>query len=589
MTRKARRKKWKQQQRRSVAPVHPARPTTPWIVAGAIVATAALGGSELRAQSARSNQAFDRSAGAPAEQTQERRRFDIQSGPLSDVVAALERAGLHVQVALDAIKSINSPGVAGLMTDEQALAQILQGTGLSFRFTGARAATIEVGGVSESLDVRASAPVALSSPKYQAPPRDIPQTIEVISRASIEEQGVTTLTEALRGVPGITLQAGEGGGASSTVGDMFNMRGFNAANSLFVDGVRDDGLIARDVFNLEQVEVFLGPTGSDVGRGTAAGYVNMQTKSPTLQRTSSALLSFGTADQKRATVDLGAPVPLGKPGTWLHNSAVRLNVLWQDGGVPGRQQIENERRAVAPSFALGLNTPTRVIFGAQIMRQDNLPDYGIPGAAWADEPLAPTTERAARAVDQSNYYGSLDYDQDKASQNSYSARIEHDVNANFSLRNQTRYNKTHREAYVTVAQNITSYNRLTDEVTLARQGNERENSILSNQTNLRNNFSTGRWRHAANLGLEYTHENYLAPTLTGLGTRTTPVNIYNPDPRGAVTGFAPARSAAFSEGQTDTIALYAFDAVDLGPKWQLSGGFRWSTTTRRSTSWTPRR
>ena len=81
-------------------------------------------------------------------------------------------------------------------------------------------------------------------------------------------------------MPGISLQAGEGGGASSTAGDMFNMRGFSANNSLFVDGVRDDGLVSRDVFNLEQVEVFMGPTGTDVGRGTAAGYVNMQTKTP---------------------------------------------------------------------------------------------------------------------------------------------------------------------------------------------------------------------------------------------------------------------------------------------------------------------
>ena len=110
------------------------------------------------------------------------------------------------------------------------------------------------------------------------PLRDVAQTIAMIPRAVIEEQGATTLSEALRNVPGITLQAGEGGGASNTAGDMFNMRGFNASNSLFVDGVRDDGLISRDVFNLEQVEVFMGPTGSDVGRGTAAGYVNMPTK-----------------------------------------------------------------------------------------------------------------------------------------------------------------------------------------------------------------------------------------------------------------------------------------------------------------------
>ena len=112
------------------------------------------------------------------------------------------------------------------------------------------------------------------------PLREIPQTIEVIPRNVIEEQGITTLSDALRNVPGITLQAGEGGGASNTAGDMFNLRGFNAANSLFVDGVRDDGLISRDVYNLEQIEVFMGPTGSDVGRGTAAGYVNLQIEEP---------------------------------------------------------------------------------------------------------------------------------------------------------------------------------------------------------------------------------------------------------------------------------------------------------------------
>ena len=186
-----------------------------------------------------------------------------------------------MEITIEAMKVVTSPGVSGTFTDEQALQQLLTGTSISFRFTSPQIVALEFRGAAESVDVRGAAP-AVSSPKYTAPLREVPQTIEVIPRATIEEQGVTTLTEALRGVPGITLQAGEGGGASNTAGDMFNMRGFNAANSLFVDGVRDDGLISRDVFNLEQVEVFMGPTGTDVGRGTAAGYVNMQTKSPTL-------------------------------------------------------------------------------------------------------------------------------------------------------------------------------------------------------------------------------------------------------------------------------------------------------------------
>ena len=153
----------------------------------------------------------------------------------------------------------------------------------------------------------------MPSPKYSAPLTETPQSIQVIPRALLDEQGATSLTDALRNVPGITMQAGEGGGASSTSGDMFNMRGFSANNSLFVDGVRDDGLLTRDVFNLEQIEVFSGPAGADVGRTNAAGYVNLTSKAPHRAKASTASLSYGAGEQARATADVNQPISLGAP------------------------------------------------------------------------------------------------------------------------------------------------------------------------------------------------------------------------------------------------------------------------------------
>ena len=146
---------------------------------------------------------------------------------------------------------------------------------------------------------------------------------------------MTTLSEALRNVPGISLQAGEGGGASNTSGDMFNLRGFSASNSLFVDGVRDDGLMSRDVFNLEQIEVFMGPTGSDVGRGNAAGYVNMQTKAPLAESAYAVTLRLR---QRRSEPHDGrsqSGAAARRPGQLAWPHGVRLNALWEDGGVPG--------------------------------------------------------------------------------------------------------------------------------------------------------------------------------------------------------------------------------------------------------------
>ena len=494
------------------------------------------------------------------------RRFDIPPGPLSDVLNRFEQTtGLKVVLSIESIGTIQSPGVTGLFSIEGALEELLAGTSVTFRLTSANAAVLELR-AAESVEVSGRAPTAIvSSPKYTAPLREIPQTIEVIPRKVIEEQGLTTLSDALRNVPGITLQAGEGGGASNTAGDMFNLRGFNAANSLFVDGVRDDGLISRDVYNLEQIEVFMGPTGSDVGRGTAAGYVNLQSKSPRLNSKGSALLSYGNADQKRMTADLNHAIPLGAPGTWLNRSALRLNVLWQESGVPGRDVVMQGRRALAPSLALGLDTPTRVTFAAQVMRQDNVPDYGIPGAAWLDQPLTPTTVLAPRPVDTTNYYGSIGYDYDRASQDSYTARAEHDVNPFLTLRNQTRYNRAERDAVITAIQNPAAFDPLTNKVTLARQGNERENTMISNQTTGNARFSTGGLRHASTFGLEYSSEKQVAPVLTGLGTRA-PADIFVPNPFDPVLGYGPAHTGASTTGKTTTVGVFAFDTLDLRRK-----------------------
>ena len=509
------------------------------------------------------------------QQAQVSRRTDIPAGPLSSVIPALEQlTGLRVMLALPSLGAIHSPGASGLLTPAQALAALLQGTGVRFRFTSAAEVLLDVDVQSESVEVTGRAPGAtVQSPKYPAPLRNTPQTIEVIPQAAMAQQGVTTLSEALRNVPGITMQAGEGGGSSNTAGDMFNMRGFNAANSLFVDGVRDDGLVSRDVFNLEQVEVFMGPTGSDVGRGTAAGYVNMQTKTPHLPASLSGAVSYGSATQRRVTADVNHALTSAPDGGWWSRSAVRANVLWQDSGVPGRDVAELETRAFAPSIGVGLDTPTRVTAGAQFMRQDNAPDYGVPGAAWSEDLLTPTTVQTALPVDQSNYYGSRGYDYDHASQNNVVARVEHDLSPRVTIANQTRWNDTGREAVITSIASVAAYNPANDLVTLSRQGNDRQNSIASNQTSLAARFSTGGLQHAASAGVELTREKQFSPTLGGVGTRN-PVNIYTPNPDDPVTAYAVIRTGAETRGRTSTVAAYAFDSIDLTRRWQLSGGAR---------------
>src|ERR1700761_1294273 len=106
-----------------------------------------------------------------------------------------------------------------------------------------------------------------------------PQSINVVPAAVIQEQGGNSLADALKNVPGITLNSGEGG----THGDLINLRGFSVSDDYFLDGLRDTGLYTRDVFDYDSVEVLKGPTSTLFGRGTTGGAINQVTKTPELR------------------------------------------------------------------------------------------------------------------------------------------------------------------------------------------------------------------------------------------------------------------------------------------------------------------
>src|SRR5688572_26123234 len=71
------------------------------------------------------------------------------------------------------------------------------------------APSLEIHAEAESVEIRDDARLSVSSTKYTQPLLDTPQTVTVISKEVIEEQGATTLRDVLKNVPGLTITAGE--------------------------------------------------------------------------------------------------------------------------------------------------------------------------------------------------------------------------------------------------------------------------------------------------------------------------------------------------------------------------------------------
>lgn len=412
----------------------------------------------------------------------------------------------------------------------------------------------------------------VSSPKFTEPLVDTTQTITVIKKEVLQEQGATTLIEALRNTPGITLTLGEGGNSNQK--DNIVMRGFDTSGNVFVDNVRELGSFPRDTFNIEQVEISKGPVGADNGRGAPSGYINLSSKAPLADNFVGGSIGYSDAETVRLTADLNRKL--------TETSAFRLNLMHQDGGVAGRDEVESKRLGIAPSIAFGLNTPTRLVFSLLHVEQDNVPDGGVPTVGlkgYYNASLAGAGITAAK-VDRENFYGSTS-DYEDIVGDMFTARIEHDLTPDITVRNTTRYAKLRHEFVLTAPSgSFTAATAIAPPSTWtasrSRQTRWQDNELLTNQTNVTAAFETGPLKHSLSGGIEFIYERQLQKTLTA-GTMAA-ANLYNPDPHDPVTG-SPTFSGARTDGDTKTLGVYLFDTIKLGERWQINGGVRWDRYT----------
>ena len=288
-----------------------------------LAASATAGVQSAAASSDRPDNQGGPQAGSAAAKDARVLQFNIPAGPLDTAIAEYRRVtGLLVILTKPAIGSVQSPGVSGSMTAERAMEAMLAGTSVRATFAP-DAVSLDIKGVTETVAVEGKA-TKLSSPKYTQPLLDTPQTVVVIPQQVYQEQNATSLREVLRNTPGITMSIGEGGSGGTSSGDNVLIRGFSARNDIYVDGIRDVGLVNRDAFNTEMVEVAKGPTSVTGGRGTTGGSINLVTKAPGLQDAASVRLTGGTRGQRARVVR-------------------RESQVEQVGGVPSERHVAGHR------------------------------------------------------------------------------------------------------------------------------------------------------------------------------------------------------------------------------------------------------
>ncbi|MCE0524216.1 MAG: TonB-dependent siderophore receptor [Methylacidiphilales bacterium] len=410
-----------------------------------------------------------------------------------------------------------------------------------------------------------------SSPFYTQPLLDTPETITVVPHEVIKDQNATTLRDVLRNVPGISFQAGE---ASSTVaGDNLSIRGFNARNDMFIDGIRDTGIYTRDPFNTEDVEVVKGPASAYEGYGETGGSVNLVSKTPQLTPDYEFSGGVGTNAYNRETLDINQPIKeFGDTGM-----AFRLNAFQQYNEVANRDFVNDGRRGFAPSLAFGIGTPTRVTLSYLYQRESDLPDYGFPfvnQAAINAKSFPQSDLNKLAPLPYSNWYGLLYRDHESAITNMPTLTIEHDFD-DIKLINQTRYDRTSFYAYNISARFDNPPPATTPPLTqgmITREPSARNDldTLVDNKTFVTIPFETWKIPHTLVTSLELSRETEAFSTASGPFVDT---NLYDPNAYASYT--SPMKWTDENTNFLEDIAVSAFDTIKFTPQWELTGGVRY--------------
>lgn len=504
--------------------------------------------------------------------------FDIAPQPLaSALIRFSETTGVQLFFDASMARDLQSPGVKGTLTAEDALGRLLSGTGLSYRFTNATTVTLQkaAAGSGQSGAVQlepvvvqgtrletATGPVkgfvahqSATATKTDTPLLETPQAVTVIGRDQMQAQNAQTVSAAVHYAPGV---------ASNSVPvdpryDWIRVRGF--AVPVYLDGMllpTDPSRFAQmrvDPLGLERIEILRGPSSAIYGQVPPGGLLNLVSLRPPSEPVHTIELQGNSFGNMQAGFDVGGP--LTEDGQFLY----RLTGLLHRGGTQITYSDDN-RNMIQPAFTWrpDSNTSLTVLgsfqndwggFGNQFLpAQGTLlfnPNGMLPMSAFVGDP---------------------NYNSFTRTQYWVGYQFEHRFNDAITVRQNLRYASVDSgtEAYIGTGlqPNLTTLNRIAYLVPQAAQ-----NVTMDNQAQVK--FTTGPLSHTMLAGFDYVHSG--VQTQTGIGPAPPLQNMFNPVFGQPVT--VPNITISTSQRQNQ-YGLYLQDQIALD-HWRLtlSGRHDW--------------
>ncbi len=390
--------------------------------------------------------------------------------------------------------------------------------------------------------------------KTSMPLLETSQSVSVVTRQQMDDQGSLTVAQALRYTPGVMSSPY---GATSRY-DYVAMRGFNdgSVDNLYLDGLKvmgDAGTYSTmqiDPYFLERIDVLKGPSSVLYGRSLPGGLVAMTSKQPTAKAYRQVQATLGSNAQKSIGVDLGGP--LDDDGMLSY----RLVGLAEKGDTQ-YDHVESQRYAVAPSLRIDFSADTALTLQAYLQHD---PESGYHGGLPAEGTLY---RRNGRYLADGLFEGEPDHEKFERTQQMLGYQFEHRFDDTWSMRQNFRYLDSEVESEQVYGM---GWNGNSSELARAYTGaDERLHSwIIDNM--LQAEFDTGAARHTLITGIDYQRGK---SNVAYYGAAAANLDAFDPVYGAPVTPGAPFVQTR----RLEQTGLYMQDLIELD-RWRLSLGVR---------------
>ncbi|MCO7625161.1 TonB-dependent siderophore receptor [Pseudomonas fluorescens] len=399
--------------------------------------------------------------------------------------------------------------------------------------------------------------ISNTATRTSTPVRYVPQAIDSIKTSNVADYGTNDIGDALSGIPNVSSSA-------DTRFDSLRIRGFDASNDFYLDGIRDDSQYKRDLHNIERVEVLKGPAAVLYGRGSQGGIVNRVSKLPEFGRRSTIEAQGGSDDLRSLYADLSTDPS--------ENLSLRLNMGNMDEN-SFRDGVSGNRQLFAPSMSWQLTPDLNWLVQYEYSRYNRTPDRGIPGV----------NGRPADVGRDTTYGNDHDFIDDKAQ--SLRSKLTYEINDNWQLRQTLGVFKLDSDFDNTY---LTGFDPKTNKVARQHWQQDLTTRNVYNNLELEGGFDTFGLEHRLLTGVEIGSQRrdpklYNAATGKTPGAQPVPsLDLFNPNRELRHTGSMQVFSDSHTE--VESRAVYVQDQLRLNDQWQLLAGLRYDTFDIESTN-----